>query len=96
MCADFARQRKKEDTTAMNVRVAQREVIGRAIAEEEAFENQLLNLHPELVEDAVQPGFHVFPTRVSRVHIQGYFAYKKSPPPLGPPYIPRDRATVGS
>ena len=28
--------------------------------------------------------------------IQGYLAHKKQPPPLGPPYDPRHRATVGS
>ena len=28
--------------------------------------------------------------------LQRYLAHKKPPPPLGPPYGPRDRATVGS
>jgi len=28
--------------------------------------------------------------------VQGYLAHKKPPPPLGPPYGPRRRPTVGS
>jgi len=28
--------------------------------------------------------------------VQGYLAHKRPPPPLGPPYVPRHRPTVGS
>ena len=30
------------------------------------------------------------------VHVQGYLAHKKQPPPVGPPYSPGHNPTVGS
>ena len=39
---------------------------------------------------------NLFPFRSAAVLVQEYLAHKKPPPPLGPPWGPKHRATVGS